>query len=186
LRGAKKTHRQECLCYLAGFVDGDGAVAGFKGDFGAAGCAVLSFEMRIARFCRGFLQGVRGKFRIDIAGVAVGEDIEARGLGNSQRNAGVSVGDIDVFLGRGREAQLDVAIAVVDLYFAGGVLDGHGIAVGAQCDVSRRIDNLEIAGSCFHVAGERSKREIGALRDEAKAFGDFVGADRAVEFAVEG
>ncbi len=117
--------------------------------------------------------------------MAVGEDVEARGLGECERDAGVGVADVDVRFGRGREAELDVAIAVVDFYFAGGIFDGYGIAVGAESDVSRGVDDFEIAGAGFHVAGERSEREIGALRDEAEAFGDFVGADGAVEFAVE-
>ena len=141
--------------------------------------------MSIAGVRRGFLQSVRGKFRIDIAGVAVGEDVEARGFGKSERDAGVGVADVDVGLRRGREAEFDVAIAVVDFYLAGGIFDGYGIAVGAQRDVSRRVDDFEIAGAGFHVAGERGEREIGALRDEAETFGDFFSADGAVEFAVE-
>src|ERR1700688_4896530 len=102
--------------------------------------------------------------------MAVGENVEARGSGKSERNAGVGVGDFDVGFGRGREAECDVAIAVVDFYFAGGIFDGYGIAVRAQGDVSGGIDDLEIAGAGFHVASERGESEIGAMRDEAEAF----------------
>ena len=170
---------------LAGFVDGNRAVAGFQSDFGPALLAVFSFEMRIAGFRRGLFQSVRREFRVDITGVTIRDDIEARSARESERDAGVRVRYLDVFLGRGREAHLNVAVAIINLYFAGGILDGHGIPVGAQGDVSRRIDNLQIARAGFHVAGERSQREIRALRDEAKAFGDFVGADGAVKFAVK-
>jgi hypothetical protein len=47
---------------LARFVDGDCAVAGLEADFGPAGSAVFSFEVRVAGFYRSFLQSVRGKF----------------------------------------------------------------------------------------------------------------------------
>src|SRR5580704_17576167 len=141
--------------------------------------------MRVARFYRGFLQGVRGKFRLDIAGVAVGEDVEAGGLWKGERDAGVGIRDFDVGFRRGREAECDVAVAVVDFYLAGGIFYGHRIAIGAESDVSRRIHDFEIAGAGFHVAGEGSKSEIGALGNEAEAFGNFVGADGAVKFAVE-
>src|SRR6202044_421290 len=93
--------------------------------------------------------------------------------------------DFDVGFGWRREAEFDSAIAVVGSYFAGGVFNGHGIAVGTQSDVAWRIDDFKIAGAGFHVAGKRRKRKIGALGNEAEAFGDFVGADGSVEFAVE-
>src|SRR5580704_487796 len=117
--------------------------------------------------------------------MAVGENVEARRLGQRERNSGVGVGDFDVGFGRGGEAKFDIAIAVVDFYLAGGIFDGHRIAVGAQRDVSRGIDDFEIAGAGLHVAGEGSKCEIGALRDEAQAFGDFVGTNGPVEFTIE-
>ena len=117
--------------------------------------------------------------------MAVGENVEAGGLGKRERDTGVGVRDVDVRFGRRREAECDVAIAIVDFYFAGGVFDGYGVAVGAQGDVSGGVDDFEIAGAGFHVTGERGKREIGTLGNEAEALSNFVGADGAVEFAVE-
>jgi len=62
---------------LADFADGDGAVAGLERDLGAAAVSVLAFQMGIAGLRRGFLQGIRGKLRINVAGMAVGLNFKA-------------------------------------------------------------------------------------------------------------
>ena len=47
-----------------------------QGDFGAAAVAVAAFEVGVAAFGGGFLQRVGLKFGIDVAGVAIGHDLE--------------------------------------------------------------------------------------------------------------
>src|SRR5580704_13438826 len=89
------------------FVDGDGAVGGVQGDFGAAARAVAAFEVGVAALGGGFLQRVGLEFGVDVTGVAVGDDLEVGVLGHGDRDSGGRVGDVNVVLWRRREAQLD-------------------------------------------------------------------------------
>src|SRR6266700_3251232 len=117
--------------------------------------------------------------------MAIGEDFEARGFGQAEGDACGRVIQLDVFFWRSGEAHVDAAVAVVDFHFAARIFDGDVIRIGAQRKISRRIRDFEIAGAGFHVAGKLSERQVRSLRDEADAFGDFIGADRSVEFTVD-
>jgi hypothetical protein len=70
------------------FVDGDGAVGGVECDFGAAAGAVAAFEVGVTAFGGGFLEGVGFEFRVDVAGMAIGDDLEVGIIGHRDGDAG--------------------------------------------------------------------------------------------------
>src|SRR6266700_2819459 len=117
--------------------------------------------------------------------MAIGEDFEARGFGQAEGDGCGRIIQLDIFFGRSGEAHVDAAVAVVDFHFAARIFDGDVIRIGAQRKISRRIRDFEIAGAGFHVAGKLRERQVRSLRDEADAFDNFIGADRAVEFTVD-
>src|SRR6267142_767152 len=53
------------------------AIAGFQSDLGPTTASVLSFQVRITGLGRSFLQGIRGEFRVNVAGMAIGKNLEA-------------------------------------------------------------------------------------------------------------
>src|SRR5882724_10267696 len=54
-------------------------IAGLQNDLGPASASILSFQVRIAGLGRSFLQGIRGEFRIYIAGMAIRKNLEEPG-----------------------------------------------------------------------------------------------------------
>ena len=56
----------------------NGAVACFQRDLGTAAASVFSFQMGITGLRRSLLQGIRMKLVVNIAGMAIGEHVEAR------------------------------------------------------------------------------------------------------------
>ena len=131
-------------------------------------------------------QRIRRKLGIDVAGVAVGRDVEAGRFGKAQSNGRGGVSNLDGFLGRKRKAHFDVAVAIVQFHFAAGIFDGNVVGIRAQVEIAGRVGDFDVSGASFHVAGELREREIGTLGDEAHAFGNFVGADGTKEFSVNG
>src|ERR1700688_1228719 len=118
--------------------------------------------------------------------MAVGGDFETRRGRQAQGDYRVGIGYIDVIFGRGREAQLDGAIAVFDFRFAADIFDVDVVTIGAQLQISRRVGNFQIAGAQFQVAAELAEGQITALRNITNAPGNLVGAYGAVEFPVDG
>src|SRR6266436_2499161 len=80
--------------------DLDRVVAGLQNNFRPARGAVFAFEVRIALIgTRGF-EATSRKFRIDVAGTAIGLNVEARRRRNAQGDGSAFVVDGDVFPGR--------------------------------------------------------------------------------------
>src|ERR1700722_13906026 len=118
--------------------------------------------------------------------MAVGGDFETRSGRQAQGNYRVGIGDIDVIFRRGREAQLDGAIAVLDFRFAADIFHIDVVAIGTQLQISRRIGNFEIAGTQFQMPAELSEGQIAALGNITNAPGNLVSAYGAVELSVDG
>src|ERR1700686_3314327 len=118
--------------------------------------------------------------------MAIRGDFETRRGRQAQRNYRVGIGDIDVVFGRGREAQLDGAIAIIDFRFAADIFHIDVVTIGAQLEISGRIGNFQIAGPQFQMSAELSECQITALRNITHAPGNLVGAYWAVKFSVDG
>src|SRR5205085_10582564 len=171
--------------FLAGFANGNGAVTGFQRNLRAAALAVISFQVRIAADgC--LLQGIGRKFGVDVAGVAIGDDLEVRRFGKTEGDGRRGVSNVDVFFWGKGKTHFDVAVAIVHFHSAAGILDGNVVGIRAQREISGRVSDLEVPGAGFHMPGELREREVGALGNKAHALGDFVGANGSVEFSVDG
>src|ERR1700675_710479 len=118
--------------------------------------------------------------------MAVRGNFETRRSWQAQGNYRVGIGDIDFVFGRGREAQLDGAIAIIDFCFAADIFQVDVVTIGAQLQISRRIGNFQIAGTQFQVPAELAEGQVAALRNVTDAFGNFVGTYGTVEFAIHG
>src|SRR5262249_42291313 len=161
----------------AGFAQADGAVARLEQDFRAAPGAVFPVEVRVARLFGSFLQRVAGKIGVNVAGVTVGLNLEARGAGSGQVDFAGGVVEFNVVVRRGGEAEVHGGVFVGDVQLTTGIFEVDVVRTGAQRDISRRVDDFEIAGAGLHVAGELIEREIGTLGNEADALGNFFRAD---------
>src|ERR1700692_4250972 len=118
--------------------------------------------------------------------MAIRGDFETRRGRQAQGNYRVGIGDIDVIFGRGREAQLDGTVAILDFRFAADIFHIDVVTIGAQLQISGRIGNFQIAGAQFQVPAELAERQIAALRNIADASGNLVRAYGTVEFNVHG
>jgi hypothetical protein len=61
----------------AGLADGDRTVAGFQDNFRAAAASVFPFQMGVTGLRRRLLKGIRVKLGVNIAGMAIGENLKA-------------------------------------------------------------------------------------------------------------
>src|SRR5258708_5301644 len=155
-------------------------------DFGAPSRAVFAFQVGITFVGASRFQRVRGKFRIDVARAAIGLNFEA-GVGRkAERDGRTLIVNRDVLFWRIGKAQVNGAIGIVQHDFAGNVVQRNGIVFGARSQISRRVGNFQIAGGFFKVAAKLAKCQIAALGDEAHAFGNLIGANGAVKFAIDG
>src|SRR5882672_9236484 len=136
------------------FADGDGAVGGAEDDFHSAAGAVFAFEVSVAILGSGLVESGAGKLVFDIAGVAIADDFEARAAGQTERDAGRGIRDLNVVLWRRGIADANVAVAIVDVHFAARIFDGDVGGRSAESEIARRIHNFKIAGLDSHVAGE--------------------------------
>ena len=94
-------------------------------------------------------EGIRREFGINVAGVAIGDDVETRRLGKAEGDGGRRVGHLDVLFGRDGKTHFDVAVAVVHSQFAAGVLDRNVIRIGPQRKVPGRIGDFKISRAGF-------------------------------------
>src|SRR6266704_5877329 len=157
--GGRRTHAEAYATGSGGFADVDGAVAGTDDDLDGTTGAVFAFEVGIAGFCSGFVQGGAREVGIDVAGVAVGDDFKAGVGGKTERDFRRRIGELDVVFGGGGIANVNVAVAVVYIHFAAGVFDTDIGGGSAKSEAAGRIDNFKVAGLDGHVAGELSERE---------------------------
>src|SRR5258708_15359003 len=96
------------------FANLDGIVAGLENNFWSARRTVFAFQVRVALVRARCLQAASRKFRIDIAGTAIGLDIEVRRRGNTPRNGSAFVVDTDVLLWSIGKLQFNGTVRVVD------------------------------------------------------------------------
>src|SRR5262249_36847395 len=82
------------------FADLDGVIAGLERNFWPARGAGFTFQMCVAFLAARGVERAAGKFRVDVAGMAVGLDFEIGGRRNAKSNRGAFVADRDVFFGR--------------------------------------------------------------------------------------
>src|ERR1700686_928546 len=118
--------------------------------------------------------------------MAIRGDFETRRGRQAQRNYRVGIGDIDVVFGRGRESQLNGAIAILDFRFAADVFYIDVVTIGAQLQISRCVGNFQIAGAQFQVPAKLAEGQVAALRNITNAPGNLVRATRSVELSVHG
>src|SRR5258705_9676798 len=96
------------------FANLDGIVAGLENNSRSARRTVFAFQVRVALVGPRGLQAASRKFGIDIAGTAIGLNVEARRRRNAQGDRSAFVADRDVFLGRIGKLQFDGTVDVVE------------------------------------------------------------------------
>src|SRR6267378_415695 len=116
--------------------------------------------------------------------MAIRDNLEARGLRQAQSNPRRSVADLDVLFRQKRKPHIHVSSAIVDFDLAASVLQSD-VVLCAHAEVPRSVKDFKAARSGLHMTGELRKCQIGAPRNESHALRHFVGADRAVKFAVD-
>src|ERR1700687_1543729 len=137
-----------------GFANLDGIVAGLENNFWSARRAVFAFQVRVALIGTRGLQGASRKFRIDIAGTAIGLNVEARRRRNAQGDGSAFVVDRDVFLGRIGKLQFNGTVDVVERDSTGDVFQRHRNVFCARCQVARSVGDFQVAAGFFKVSAQ--------------------------------
>ena len=110
---------------------------------------------------RRLLKGIRSKLGVNIAGMAIGENLKARGFGQAKRNSRGRIVDLDVVFRRSREANFNVSSAIVHIDLAAGVLQ-RDVVLRAHAEVPGSVKDFEVAWAGLHMAGELRECQIGA------------------------
>ena len=122
---------------------------------------------------------------INVARVRLGMHLKARLRWQHQLDVAGPVGDFHVFAWRLPEADLDVALAVLDVYATADILQHDVVFRSCQGEVARRVSDFQPPRACLQPAGQLADGQVGSPGDEPRAFGHFLDADGAKELALE-
>src|SRR3989454_6720529 len=168
---------------LLPFVEADSAVGGLEAKLRTLG-AKLTFEFGItvafALLFRKLLE-----VGINVARVRLGMHLKARLRWQHQLDVAGPVGDFHVFAWRLPEADLDVALAVLDAYATDDILQHDVVFRSCQGEVARRVSDFQPPRACLQPAGQLADGQVSSPGDEPRAFGHFLDADGAKELALE-
>src|SRR5712692_5201313 len=161
----------------------DGAVAGLQPERRTI-CAELAFELGVAVQSL-LLRRKLAELAFDVALARFGLHLEARLRRQHHLNAAGGVDHLHLFAWRLGEAQLDVAVAVLDVHAPGDVFQHHVVFSRRQRQIAWRVGDLQPPRASVNPAGQLGNGQIGAMRDETRALGGLLDADGAVELAFD-